>query len=146
MVKDINYKNRNNNIISNRCYTVNNILDENGGYEDDDFKDIENIEKKKKNGEKEFTIKYGYDGYDGFNYFPSEQKLKKNQKEIDELNMKLNGLIKEKTRLELELLKLPDQSKTMNDLRKKKEINNSIKEIENKVHQLKLKLKNITHI
>ena len=139
VVRNIQNKTRNN-ISTGRCNTMNNIMDENGGI-DDDYK--ENIPKKGKKIEKEFTVKYGYDGYDGFNYFPSEKRLKQNKNEIDELNMQLNGLLNEKTRLECELLKLPEQSKTINDLRKKKELNNNIKETEIKVHELKLRLKNL---
>ena len=141
VVRNIQNKTRNN-ASSGRCNTVNNIMDENGGI-DDDVKENVNVPKKGKKTEKEFTIKYGYDGYDGFNYFPSEKRLKQNKNEIDELNMQLNGLLNEKTRLECELLKLPEQSKTINDLRKKKELNNSIKETDNKVHEVKLRLKNL---
>ena len=43
----------------------------------------------------------------------SEQKLKKNQNEIDELNMKLNDLLNEKSRLENDLYDLMNMNKSI---------------------------------
>ena len=119
---------------------MNNFVDENGGIDDEYNKNLP------KKGKKLFTEKYGYGGYDGFEYFPSEKRLKQNKNEIDELNLQLNGFLNEKTRLESELLKLPEKSKTISELRKKKELNSNIKETEYKIHELKLRLKNLMKI
>ena len=66
---------------------------------------------------------FDYDGYEGFNCFPSERQQRRKKSEIDELNNDLNILLKNKNILENKLIKLPAQSKTINNIRQKKELN-----------------------
>ena len=84
-----------------------------------------------------------YDGYEGFNCFPCERKEKMNKLEIDELNSDLNRLLKSKNILENNLIKLPGQSKTINTIRQKKELNNKIRITENKINEIRIRLKKL---
>ena len=84
-----------------------------------------------------------YDGYEGFNCFPCERKQKMNKLEIDELNNDLNMLLKKKNIMENNLIKLPGQSKSINNIRQKKELNNKIKQTENKINEIRVKLKKL---
>ena len=90
------------------------------------------------------SFKYGFEGYDGYNYFTSDKKIKQNKNEIDDLNMKLSYLMNEKIKLENEIMKLPEQSRTINDLKRKKLLNNNMKEIESKISEIKVRLKKLT--
>ena len=145
----INFKSKN---INNRCNTINDGS-ENGGQDDECLsKSSCNVSKKRKSNssinpsEKNYknNFNYRYEGYDGFNYFTCDKKLKLNKNEIEELNMKLNFLMNEKMKLENEIMKLPEQSRTISDLKKKKELNNSIKETENRINEIKIRLKKLT--
>lgn len=90
---------------------------------------------------------YGYNNininshYDGFNYFPSEHKIKENMIEMNSLDMELNALLKEKTLLENELFKLPERPRTLNEIKAKKEKNEQIKAIEDRVGQIKMRIR-----
>jgi hypothetical protein len=92
------------------------------------------------------TDYYEYEGYEGFNCFPCERKQKRNKKEIDELNNDLNILLKSKNILENKLIKLPGQSKTLNNIRQKKELNNKIIQTENQINEIRTRLKQLKGI
>ena len=86
---------------------------------------------------------FDYEGYEGFNCFPCERSSKKNKKEIDELNNELNQLLKNKNILESNLNKLPSKIKSINGMRQKRELNNKIKMTENKINEIRLKIKKL---
>ena len=142
------------NDFSNRNYSTRNIFSERqnikrklGEYNDErkmrnkingnQTKEISNIRD---------TDYYDYEGYEGFNCFPCERKQKKNKKEIDELNNDLNILLKSKNILENNLIKLPGQSKTINNIRQKKELNNKIKQTEYQINEIRTRLKQLKGI
>ena len=77
--------------------------------------------------------------YDGFNYFPSEHKIKENMNEMTSLEMELNALLKEKNVIENELFKFPERPRTLNEIKMKKEKNERIKNIEDRVNQIKMR-------
>ena len=84
-----------------------------------------------------------YDGYEGFNCFPCERKEKKNKLIIDELNNDLNELIRNKNIMENKLLNLPGQSKSISNIRQKKELNYKIQQSEMKINEIRIKLKKL---
>jgi hypothetical protein len=86
---------------------------------------------------------FDYDGYEGFNCFPCEKKEKINKLKLDELNNDLNGLIKDKNIMENKLINLPGQSKTLNNIRQKKELNYILQQTENKINAVKMKLRKL---
>ena len=86
---------------------------------------------------------FDYEGYEGFNCFPCERTAKKNKKEIDELNNELNSLLKNKNIIENNLNKLPSKVKSINIMRQKRELNNKIKITENKINEIRFKLKKL---
>ena len=86
---------------------------------------------------------FDYDGYEGFNCFPCERTVKKNKKEIDELNNELNQLLKNKNILESNINKLPAKIKSINGMRQKRELNNKIKLTDNKINEIRLKIKKL---
>jgi len=45
--------------------------------------------------------------------------------------------------MENSLIKLPDQSKTLNNIRQKKELNNKIRQTENKINEIRVRLKQL---
>ena len=109
--------------VLNHYYSTRNIFDDNKS------------SKKKINGKQYLD----YDGYEGFNCFPSERK----KIETEELNNDLNMLLKKKNILENNLMKLPGQSKTLNDVRRKKELNKKIIQTENKINEIRVRLKQL---
>ncbi len=109
--------------VLNHYYSTRNIFDGNKS------------SKKKINGKQYLD----YDGYEGFNCFPSERK----KIETEELNNDLNMLLKKKNILENNLMKLPGQSKTLNDVRRKKELNKKIILTENKINEIRVRLKQL---
>ena len=86
---------------------------------------------------------FDYEGYEGFNCFPCERSTKKNKKEIDELNSELNQLLKNKSILEGNINKLPGKIKNINGMRQKRELNNKIKMTENKINEIRFKIKKL---
>ena len=86
---------------------------------------------------------FDYEGYEGFNCFPCERPIKKNKKEIDELNNELNQLLKSKNILESNINKLPGKIKNINGMRQKRELNIKIKTTENKINEIRLKIKKL---
>ena len=86
---------------------------------------------------------FDYEGYEGFNCFPCERTVKKNKKEIDELNNELNSLLKNKNIIESSLNKLPSKAKSINIMRQKRELNNKIKITENKINVIRFKIKKL---
>ena len=52
-------------------------------------------------------------------------------------------LLKKKNILENNLMKLPGQSKTLNDVRRKKELNKKIIQTENKINEIRVRLKQL---
>ena len=89
---------------------------------------------------------FDYEGYEGFDCFPCERPLKKNKKEIDELNNELNQLFKNKNILESNMNRLPGKIKSLNGLRQKRELNNKIKKTDNKINEIRLKLKRLIKV
>ena len=99
--------------------------------------------KKKLNGKQRNNEYLDYE-YEGFNCFPSErQKRNNNKREIEELNQDLNMLLKNKNIMENNLIKLPGQSKTLNNIRQKKELNKKIIQTENKINEIRVRLKQL---
>jgi hypothetical protein len=99
--------------------------------------------KKKLNGKQRNNEYLDYE-YEGFNCFPSErQKRNNNKREIEELNQDLNMLLKNKNIMENNLIKLPGQSKTLNNIRQKKELNKKIIQTENKINEIRIRLKQL---
>ena len=45
--------------------------------------------------------------------------------------------------MENSLIKLPGQSKTINNIRQKKELNNKIRQTENKINEIRIRLKQL---
>ena len=86
---------------------------------------------------------FDYEGYEGFNYFPCERPIKKNKKEIDELNIELNQLLKSKNLLESNINKLPAKIRSINGMRQKRDLNIKIKTTENKINEIRLKIKKL---
>ena len=86
---------------------------------------------------------FDYEGYEGFNCFPCERNVKKNKKEIDELNNELNQLLKNKSIMENNLNKLPGRIKSINGMRQKRELNGKIKMTENKINEIRFKIKKL---
>ena len=84
-----------------------------------------------------------YDGYEGFNCFPCEKTQKRKNNEIDELNHDLNELLKDKNIMENKLINLQGHSKTINNILKKKELNHKIVETENKINEIRVRLKQL---
>ena len=84
-----------------------------------------------------------YDGYEGFNCFPSEKTQKILSNEIDELNHDLNILLKNKNIMENNLINLPGHSKTINNILKKKELNHKILQTETKINEIRVRLKQL---
>ena len=86
---------------------------------------------------------------------PSREKLNGNQinapitneyndyDEIDELNNDLNVLLKNKNIMENNLLNLHGHSKTINNILKKKELNEKIIQTENKINEIRVRLKKL---
>jgi hypothetical protein len=105
----------------------------------------ENSSRKKINGKliKSKGAREYYDGYEGFNCFPCEKKEKMNKLKLDELNNDLNGLIKDKNIMENKLINLPGQSKTMSNIRQKKELNYILQQTENKINEVRMKLRKL---
>ena len=86
---------------------------------------------------------FDYEGYEGFDCFPCERSAKKNKKEIDELNNELNQLLKSKNIMDSNLNRLPIKIKSLNAMRQKKELSNKIKTTENKINEIRLKIKKL---
>ena len=86
---------------------------------------------------------FDYEGYEGFNCFPCERPIKKNKKEIDELNNELNQLLKSKNILESNINKIPGKIKSINGMRQKRDLNIKIKTTENKINEIRLKIKKL---
>ena len=107
----------------------------------------DNTPRKKINGKQikdPLTNEYvDYDGYEGFNCFPCEKTQKRKNNEIDELNHDLNELLKDKNIMENKLINLQGHSKTINNILKKKELNHKIVETENKINEIRVRLKQL---
>ena len=63
-------------------------------------------------------------------------------KEYQIIEKEINILIKEKERIEKELLKMPERPRKLNDIKNKKEINDAINKIENDIKYIRDLLKN----
>ena len=141
----------------------NNLISKNGNYKNNNLS-ARNIFSAKKNSmeynytnnsKKKFFLSskkikdprtkelFDYEGYEGFNCFPCERTVKKNKKEIDELNNELNSLLKNKNIIESSLNKLPSKVKSINIMRQKRELNNKIKITENKINEIRFKIKKL---
>ena len=84
------------------------------------------------------------DGYEGFNCFPSEKrKINNNKREKEELRHDLKILLKNKNIMENNLIKLSGQSKTLNNIRQKKELYKIIIKTENKINEIRVRLKQL---
>jgi len=62
-------------------------------------------------------------------------------REYEKVDKELSILIKEKNRLEGDLLKMPEHPRKLNDIRNKKDINDTIQKIENDISYIRIKLK-----
>ena len=65
-----------------------------------------------------------------------------NDKDYQIVEKELNILRKEKEKLENDLLKMPERPRKLNDIKNKKEINDTIKKIENDINYIKKILRN----
>jgi hypothetical protein len=75
--------------------------------------------------------------------FPSEYKLKENKNELIFIEQKLSDLLKEKLITENELLRLPDKPRTLNEINKKKGIEESLLNLENEINDVKLRMRKL---
>ena len=64
-----------------------------------------------------------------------------NNREYQIVEKELSILIKEKDKLEGDLLKMPEHPRKLNDIRNKKEINETIEKIESDIGQIRMMLK-----
>ena len=69
-------------------------------------------------------------------------KLLIKEKEYQTIDKEVHILTKEKEKLENELLKMPERPRKLNDIKNKKEINDSINKIENDIKYIRTLLKN----
>lgn len=76
-------------------------------------------------------------------YYPSEVKLKVSKNEITFNEEKLSQLLKEKLLLENDLFKLPDKPRTINEINKKRTLQETMKNIENEINDTKFKLRKL---
>ena len=115
---------------------------ENEAYKDENNIKIEKkINSKEKEKNKEFIslIKYK-DKIIGCNR--EKIKLLIKEKEYQTIDKEVHILTKEKEKLENELLKMPERPRKLNDIKNKKEINDSINKIENDIKYIRTLLKN----
>lgn len=83
------------------------------------------------------------DEYLGLNCFPCEQHLEDNQEEINYLDHQIVILNREKTKLENELLKLPEHPKSLVDIKSKRLIISMIEQNDKHISMVKSKLRKI---
>jgi hypothetical protein len=76
-------------------------------------------------------------------YYPSETKLKNAKNEITFNEEKLSQLMKEKLLVENDLFKLPDRPRTINEINKKRNLEESMNNIENEINDTKFKLRKL---
>ena len=69
-------------------------------------------------------------------------KLLIKEKEYQIVEKEINVLIKEKEKIENELLKIPEKPRKLNDIKNKKEINDAINKIESDIYYIRTLLKN----
>ena len=131
----------------NHNYSTRNIFSRNNNMKLGEYYNDKNPSRNKLNGKQikdPITNEYiDYDGYEGFNCFPCERKQKRKKNEIDELNNELNILLKNKNIMENNLIKLPGHSKTINNILQKKELNNKILQTENRINEIRVRLKQL---
>ena len=74
----------------------------------------------------------------------NKEKIKMliDDKDYQIVEKELNILRKEKEKLENDLLKMPERPRKLNDIRNKKEINDTIQKIENDINYIKKLLRN----
>jgi len=77
------------------------------------------------------------------NYFPSEAKFVENKHEFAYYEKKLSTLLKQKLLNENEIFKLPDKPRTLNEINRKKDIEESLKNIDNEIADVKFKLRKL---
>jgi hypothetical protein len=75
--------------------------------------------------------------------FPSEYKVKSQKNELLYIESRLTELGKEKVHVENNLFKLPTNPRTLNDINKKKEMEASLQDIEDKITELKMRLRQL---
>jgi chromosome segregation ATPase len=75
--------------------------------------------------------------------FPSEFKPQSVKDEVSTIEIKLSELFKEKNDAENGLLKLPINPRTLNDINKKKALEQSLKEIENNIADYKMRMRHL---
>jgi hypothetical protein len=76
--------------------------------------------------------------------YPSEYKQLPHKTEIDYIEGKISSLTKEKAQIENGLFKLPVNPKTLTEINKKRNMENILQEIEDKITELKLRLRQLT--
>ena len=145
--EDEDYNGFDNNIFLSHNYSTRNIFNErkNIKNEFDEYYNEWNPNQKLNGNQRGHRNNdyFDYDGYEGFNCFPCERKQKIKNLEIDELNNDLNILLKRKNIMENNLLKLPGQSKSLNHMRQKKELNNQLKQTENQINEIRVRIKQL---
>jgi hypothetical protein len=75
--------------------------------------------------------------------FPSEYRIKSHKNELSYIEQRLSELGKEKENLENNLFKLPVNPRTLNEINKKKQMETHLQEIEDKMTELKLRLRQL---
>ena len=77
------------------------------------------------------------------NYFPSEANYKENINEFAFYEEKLSALLKQKLVTENELFKFSDKPRTLNEINKKKDTEETLTQIENQIAEVKLRLRKL---
>jgi len=77
------------------------------------------------------------------NYFPSEANYLENKNEFAFYEEKLSALLKQKLFRENELFKLSDKPRTLNEINKKKDTEETLTQIENQIAEVKIRLRKL---
>lgn len=76
-------------------------------------------------------------------YYPSEFKIKESKNEMIFLEEKLSLLLNEKKVLENEILKQSEKSRTLNEMKKRKHLENTLLEKENSINEIKSRMRKL---
>ncbi len=121
---------------------MNNILSSNKGNKTEKINNKEQkiISNDKKNGNEYFSLIKYKDKIIGCNRENIKKLIK--EKEYQIIENEINVLVKEKQKLENEILKMPERPKKLNDIRNKKEMNDTINKMEKDIDFIHTLLKN----
>ena len=88
-------------------------------------------------------------GY-GINYYDIEEKAPQTAKHrplvvdsISELEKELSALLREKNKLEGEIMKMPERLKNMGDIRHRERLNGQVKELDYNINEIRKKLRKV---